>query len=79
MHDRTTLYRVMDVALKQFLVYREMSWHAFEIESLQKLGGKEGEGQGGEGVIIHGEVRCVHIRQQCLLCDEAWENIEGKS
>ena len=56
MKDRTMLYRVMTVALKQFLVYREMTWHAFEVTSLRRMEGKQVEGNGEEFVVICGEV-----------------------
>jgi len=46
----------MDVALRQFYIFRETSWHAFEIESVERMGGEERSGEVGEVVVILGEV-----------------------
>lgn len=36
LQDRMTLFRVMGIAQRGLYVYREMSWHAFEIESVEE-------------------------------------------
>lgn len=52
MLDRTTLYRVMDLALKQFYVFREMSWHAFMVEEVKRMGVKIAHDRDIEEVIV---------------------------
>ncbi|KAF8853449.1 hypothetical protein BDZ45DRAFT_761761 [Acephala macrosclerotiorum] len=37
--DRTLLYRVIDTAQKLFFIHREMTWHEFDVDSVQKIEG----------------------------------------
>lgn len=59
MQDRVTLYRVMELALKQLYVYRELSWHAFDVEGVDRVV-EEKEGTRYETVIVRGVVSNVY-------------------
>jgi hypothetical protein len=50
--DRTTLYRVVTTAQKLFYIYRELAWHKFDIQSLDKI---------GDNLALRGEVRVLSL------------------
>jgi hypothetical protein len=62
MLDRTTLFRAMEVAMKQLYIYRELSWHAFDLTGLE---GRIDD-DGVETVVVQGWVS-FSPSSSCLL------------
>jgi MYND finger len=53
--DRTTLYRVVGTAQKLFYIYRELVWHKFDIQSIDKI---------GDNLALRGEVGLLSFSDQ---------------